>query len=165
MISLKILDVKSFMSSLLIQHVFDDFLLVDLDISTFNNFHLSGYINKSFYTDEEVENLEDREYSRWKEVKPIAFNLVKGSKIPLSFKIVFLLSANNSRNIIEKDGIPIHYTDVNGLFLNVKFENGILNLITGTSLKTFTLDKTLENEWDDYMRKYLKKLSIAVEEN
>lgn len=165
MISLKILDVKSFMSNLLIQEVFDAFLLVDLDISTFNNFHISGYINKSFYSEEELEALKEQEYSKWKQVKPIVFNLVKGNKTPLSFKIVFVASTNVLEKMIEESGIRINPGDVGGLFLNLKFELGVLNLITGTSFKTFTLDKSLEVQWDKYMKNYLTSLSIAYDEN
>lgn len=165
MISLKIVDVKSFMSSLLIQSTFDNFLLMELDIATFNNFHISGYLNKSFYSSDELEILENREYSKWSEVKPYAYNLIKGNKTPLSFKVVLLLSPQNTLNILTKSKINLRSEEVNGLFLNMKYENGELHLITGTSIKTFTLEKSLENEWDLNMKNYLKHFEILFEES
>ncbi|BCN30261.1 DUF5721 family protein [Anaeromicropila herbilytica] len=164
MISLKIADVKAFMSSLLIHETFDNFLLVELDIATFNNFHISGYLNKNFYSTDELELLEDREYSKWSEVKSVAVNLIKGKKTPLSFKVVFLLSKQNIEKILSRGNLNFRLEEINGLFLNMKFENGELRLITGTSLKTFSLDKSLENEWDANMKSFLKHYEIAFEE-
>lgn len=165
MISLNVLDVKSFMSSILVHTVFDNFLLIDLDIATFNNFHISGFLNKTFYTEEEKEVIGEREYSKWGELKPIAFSLIRGNKTPLSFKFVFLLSQSNTEKIRTRSSINLTVEEMGGLFLNVKFENGILNIITGTSMKKFTLDKTLENEWDLDVKKFLSHYEIGFEEN
>ncbi|MDF2588080.1 MAG: hypothetical protein K0S41_1921 [Anaerocolumna sp.] len=165
MISLKVVDIKAFMSSLLVHNVFDNFLVSELDIGTFNQFHISGKINEEFYSSDELEILGDRKYSTWSEVKPIAYTLLKGNKLPLSVKIVFLLSPTNTENVLRKSGLPIQITDINGLFLNIRYEKGILNLITGTSIKTFTMDKSLEHEWDANVKTFLKHYEIAVEEN
>ena len=34
--------------------------------------------------------------------------------------------------------------------------------VTGTSMKQFTMDRTLENEWDENVRKFLRKNGAAV---
>ena len=47
-----------------------------------------------------------------------------------------------------------------GLYLNIRYENGVLSCITGTSLKIFTLDKRLEYEWDETVRRYFKKKQV-----
>jgi hypothetical protein len=164
MVSLKIVDVKAFMSSLLIHATFDNFLLVELDIATFNSFHISGYLNKSFYSSDELEIMDERDYSKWSELKPFALQLIKGNKTPLSFKVVFLLSKQNTEKIMSRSNMNLRMDDINGLFLNMKYENGELRLITGTSLKTFTMDKSLENEWDANMKSFLKHYEIAFEE-
>jgi len=49
---------------------------------------------------------------------------------------------------------------VAGLYLNIRYENGVLSCITGTSLKIFTLDKRLEYEWDETVRRYFKKKQV-----
>src|SRR3546814_16634988 len=85
---------KNFMSNLLMHSIFDNFLLCELDITTFNHFHLSGKLNKEWYTNEELDELE--EYSYWNEIKPFALQIMKGNKTPQSFKIVFILSPENT---------------------------------------------------------------------
>jgi len=164
MISLKIIDVKAFMSTLLLQNVFDNFLLSELDINNYNHFHISGTLNEGFYSAEELELLAGRKYSSWSDIKPIAFSLIKGNKLPLSIKIIFLLSPANAENVLRKSGLSIEPSDINGLFLNVRYEKGNLYLITGTSIKTFTLDKSLEQTWDADMKTFLKHYEIAAEE-
>ena len=52
------------------------------------------------------------------------------------------------------NNIPVNPQDVSALFLNIYYENGALTVTTGTSLKVFTLDKTLEHLWDDTVEKY-----------
>lgn len=162
MISIKALDVKSFMSSLLIHSIFDDFLLCELDIATFNHFHLSGKLIKEWYTNEELEELE--EYSRWTEVKPFAFQIMKGNKTPQFIKIVLQFSLENTLKILEELKLPFSNDDISGLYVNIRYEHDELYLVTGTSLKTFTLDKTLEHEWDSYIKNFLKQNSIPFEE-
>lgn len=47
--------------------------------------------------------------------------------------------------------------DINGLFLNIKFESNKLSCTTGTSLKTFSLDKSVEEAWDRYAAEFLRQ--------
>lgn len=164
MVSLKIIDIKAFMSSLLIQNVFDNFLLSELQIKTYNYFHITGNLNEEYYSKDEIEMLDGRKYSLWSEIKPIAYSLIKGNKLPLSIKIVLLLSPGNTQKVLTKSGAPISESDINGLFLNIRFEKGELRLVTGISTRNFSLDKTLERAWDDDVKLFLKHYEIAVEE-
>ncbi len=164
MISLKIIDIKSFMSSLLIQNIFDNFFVSELYINTFNQFHITGKLNEEYYSSDELEILDGRKYSTWGEMKPIAYSLIKGNKLPLSIKIILLLSPSNTENVLLKSGAAISSDDINGLFLNIRFDKGNLNLVTGTSIKNFSLDKTLERAWDEDLKMFLKHYEIAAEE-
>lgn len=163
MTALRIHDVKSFMSSLLVHNIFDQFLLTELEILTFNHFSIDGRLNLDWYNQEELEDLGSRSYSTWKETKPFAYQLIKGNKTPHSFKIVFLLGFEQLSSLLLDSQITMQSQDVNGLFINVKFENGTLSLITGTSLRMFTLDKTLEHEWDVWVQSFLKQQQIVFE--
>lgn len=165
MISLKIIDVKDFMSKLLISDTFNKFLLSEATITTGNTFIIDGHLNKDFYTTEELEenNLTDQTMSTWEALKPFCFELIKGKKTPLHFKIVFLLSSNNVIKLLEQSSISLSPNDVNGLFLNIKYSNNTLQCITGTSLKLFTLDKSIENEWDSMIQKFFKSHEIPFE--
>lgn len=164
MLSLKILDVKSFMGSLLIQKVFDNFLLSEAEITTFAHFSVEGKLNQNFYTEEEKEELKLGRYARWSEIKPYIFSIIKGNKLPAFIKIVMVLSEENTEKLLLQSGTSFKKEEINGLFLNIRYEKETLLITTGTSVSSFTLDKTLEHYWDDSIRRFLKKENIAAED-
>lgn len=164
MISLKILDVKSFMGSLLIQKVFDNFLLSEAEVTTYAHFSVDGKLNTQFFNEDEKEELNGRKYTRWVDIKPYIFSLIKGNKLPLSIKIVMVLSSENTEKLLLQSGAALHKENVNGLFLNIRYEKENLIITTGTSISTFTLDKTLDYSWDDSVKRFLKKEGIAAED-
>ncbi|KAB1440420.1 DUF5721 family protein [Candidatus Galacturonibacter soehngenii] len=165
MIALKIIDVKDFMSKLLISDTFHRFMLSEATINTYNSFTIDGHINKEYYSKEELEekNLLEQSMSYWETIQPYCFGLIKGKKTPLGFKIVFLLSPSNVEKLLNQTNIGLGVNDINGLFLNIKYNNNEVHCTTGTSLKLFTLDKSLENEWDMMVQKFLKSNEIAFE--
>lgn len=164
MISLKVDDIKGFMSNLLIHKAFDNFYLSELTIHTAGELYISGKLNQDFYTSEELEVLNGRRYATWAENKGFAYSFIKGNKLPLSIKIVFLLSNVNVNEVLNKSGVSLTASNVNGLFLNVRYEQGNLYVITGTSINVFTMDKTLEKTWDEEVKLFLKNNNIAWEE-
>lgn len=165
MIALKIIDVKDFMSKLLISDAFHSFMLSEATINTYNTFTIDGHINKEYYTNDELEenNLMEQSMSYWETIKPYCFGLIKGKKTPLGFKIIFLLSRSNIEKLLNQSNIGLAVNDINGLFLNIKYSNNEVLCVTGTSLKLFTLDKSLENEWDLMVQKFFKSNEIAFE--
>jgi predicted fused transcriptional regulator/phosphomethylpyrimidine kinase len=52
---------------------------------------------------------------------------------------------------------------VQGLYLNIRYNGETLTCITGTSFKTFTMDKTLEHAWDEMTENFFKKKGIDFE--
>ena len=54
--------------------------------------------------------------------------------------------------------------NVFGCFLNFQYKDGKLLLTTGTSLKIFTMDKSLDRVFDEEVRQFLLKNEIAFEE-
>ncbi|NMB43759.1 MAG: hypothetical protein GX995_06480 [Clostridiales bacterium] len=164
MISVRVADVKTFMSELLVRDLFDHFLLSELEIVTSNHFKVSGKLYKEFYSSDELELMQVRDHSFWKEIKPIAFNIIKGSKMPLSMKLVLMLPPPSMQSIVERSNIGLSSSDINGMYLNFIFENGQLICTTGTSVKVFTLDKALDNIWDEMAVSFLKSKDIPVEE-
>lgn len=163
MIALNIADIKGFMEKLLLQNVFDNFLLTELEINTFTKFQIQGRLNRSYYSSDEMEQLHDRSIAKWSEIRPYAFQIVKGNKTPVSFQIVLQLSEENVEKLLHSSGIPMNPGDVTGLYMHLKFEAGHLTIITGTGVKTFTLDKTLDKEWDEMTKKFLKHHEIVFE--
>lgn len=164
MISLKVDDIKGFMSNLLIHKVFDEFYVSEMTINTAIELYISGKLNEDFYSSEELEVLNGRKYSTWAENKGFAYSFIKGNKLPLSIKIVFMLSDSNTEILLKNSGVALSANDVNGLFLNIRYEQGNVYLTTGTSIKVFTMDKTLERTWDEDVKLFLKNNNIACEE-
>lgn len=163
MISLHIADTKSFMGKLLLQNVFDNFLLTEMEINTFTKFTVQGRLNRNYYSTDELEILGDRALVKWSEIKPFAYQLVKGNKTPLSFQIILQLSEENTEKMLLSAGIKISASDISGLYMHLKFEGGILHIITGVGLKTFSLDKTLDLEWDEMVKRFLKHNEVLFE--
>lgn len=162
--SLKIVDVKGFMSKLLIQNVFDAFLVSELTINTFQRFEMNGKLNLDYFSTEEKETLGERTHAKWSEVRPFAYQIVKGNKTPLSFQIGLMLSESAIQSVLTKQGVAIPYQEVSGLYFHIRYENNELHVVTGTGRKTFSLDKSLDYAWDEQAMKYLKHYEIAYEE-
>ena len=163
MIGLSILDIKNFMAGILTGTMFDKFYLRDGEIQTFTEFHLGGYLNRPYFDSEEWEALEGRELCLWSEVKPFAFQLIKGHKLPVRFKLVFQLSDENTRWLLDKHHLPVNPEDIGGLFMNITYDHQKLVCTSGVSYKTFVMDKTLEQCWDYTVCQYFKQNHITVE--
>lgn len=160
MIALKIEEVKTFMAKLLTNTLFDDFILKEMEIQTFTSFYVSGQFYKSFFSKEELEERGDNCSILWKEIRNIAFSVIRGNKTPLSMKIVFQLPKKQSEELVKSLKGKLRLEDVGGLFINIRFEKNELHIITGTAIKNFTLDKTLEQEWDTWVLKFLNSQNI-----
>ena len=163
MIKLSILDIKNFMHGILNGNMFDKFYIVDGEIQTFTEFHLGGYLNRPYFDSEEWDALEGREYCLWSEVKPFAFQIIRGHKLPVKFKFVFQLSKENTRWLIEKHKLAVREEDISGLYMNITYEHQKLECTSGISFKTFIMDKTLEWCWDETVRQYFRQNHISVE--
>ena len=168
--SFEITEVKKFMAALLTDTVFDNFLVTELKMSGAAAWEFDGHRNKEFYDDDEFIALPEKEFVLWSEVRGIVFNMIKGSKQPLLLTITFKLGAKNTERTVMDCGTRIPPENVGGIYLNLRFErenqarqagqrgaSGILQVVTGTSLKSFYMDRSLDNAWDDYAEKFLKK--------
>lgn len=159
----KIKEQKAFMSALLVQDVFDRFAVSEISLLAACRFDIDGHRNGMFYTDEEKQTLPEAEYMLWAELKPYIYQIIKGSKTPHSFRIVFRLTAENTANVVASVGDGTEPEKVGGLFLNLQYEHEQLMVISGTAMKTFTLSKTVEQTWDGYAERFLKKHGIVYE--
>lgn len=165
MIAINIPDRKEFTKALFIGNVFDRFLLSEASITTFCNFSIDGALHRNFYSTEEQGSmrLEERAFSLWKECKPFCFSVIKGTHTPLHFRFVFQLSRRDMEQFLISCGIPMSVDDVFGLFLNITFDGTSLTCTTGTSMRMFTLDKTLDNSWDNWIMSFFKQHGLAAE--
>lgn len=163
MVGLSVVDIKNFMAGILTGNLFDKFYLRDGEILTFTEFHLGGYLNRPYFDTEEWNALNGRELCLWSEIRPFAFQLIKGHKLPVRFKFVFQLSDENTQWLWEKHKLPVKRDDVSGLFMNITYDHQKLICTSGVSYRTFVMDKTLEQCWDDTVCQFFRQSHIAFE--
>ena len=166
MIAWKITNVKQFMGKLLASDTFDLFLLEEASITTYNTFSIDGHQNKDFYTAEEWEDKEIRPYdfSLWKTIRPICFDLIKGTHTPTSFRFVLHLLPEHVASILQKGNTAVTADQVKAFVLNIKYDGSTLTLVTGTAFHSFLMDKTPDQLWDVAIRQFLSKKEISYEE-
>lgn len=162
MVALKVEDMKQFTSGLFIGSLFDNFLVREADIVTFNAFHMDGRIRAGYYTEEEAEEKGIGEYSAWKTVKPVCYSLIKGRRLPGSFQIVLQLGRGQVEHFLASRHLSVRAEQVSGMYVNIRYENGELYCVTGTSINFFTLDKSLDEEWDEAVKGFFRKNGIPV---
>lgn len=161
MIALRAEDVRTFTSKLFVKEDFDQFLVKEIEIVTFNRFTIDGHIRQGYFGEEELEERKIEEFSSWKMLRPICFTLIKGKKLPGSFRIVLQLSPEAVEKFVKNSGLGITESQIQGLYLNIRYEEGVLYCVTGTSLYVFTLDKALETEWDRTVERFMREHDIV----
>jgi hypothetical protein len=132
-LALSILDVKGFMTKLLKEEVFDDLIFKSAIVDTFVRFEVYG----------------SGECATWNRVRGHVFDMIKGEKPPKSMKIILGW---------DVDGAAIE--SAASLFINIYFEGGKINLTTGMSKKTFTLDRSDDERWSNIVKGFLDGAEI-----
>ena len=160
MIALKLPEVKECMSRLLLSDTFDSFLFIEGEIVTFSTFSIDGFLKKDFF---EKDMAPSRTYTLWKDIREYAFSIIKGKRTPLSFQFVLGLSEMNIERLLQQQQLAFQPQDVQGLYLNLKYDGQSLTCVTGTSMKLFTLDKALEEAWDQMVQRFFLKKEISAE--
>lgn len=161
MICVKINNLKDFTSKLFVKDVFDEMYLTGATIRTHSTFQIEGRTNPDFFPDSDSLGLE--EYNSWKMLRPICFEIIKGKQLPCFFKIVLKLSPAQVQRFLQQlpeNVLSIKPADIAGLFVNIKYELGIITLTTGTSLTVFTLDKEPEKQFDQSICQFLTNHDI-----
>ena len=126
------LKAKVCMSHLLLKPTFDTFSLIEGEVTTFNRFQVDGRIHKDFF-DEAFE----KEYSTWGEVRDFFFQV-----------------KDQFEAFLTEHDLTYRPEEIQGLYLNFRYDGLALQCITGTSMNTFTMDKSVEKAWDEYVQKF-----------
>ncbi|MCQ2081532.1 MAG: DUF5721 family protein [Lachnospiraceae bacterium] len=143
---------KNFMKELLVGEKFDDFLLEEATIKTYNTFKIDGRILPEFYEDYEF----GYEFSLWKNMKGICFDLIKGKQVPVGFHFVLQLAPEKVQQILRLGGSTTPADMVKSFTLNIKYQNNEITLVTATAFNTFIMDKTPDALWDNYIEQFLQ---------
>lgn len=147
------------MSQLLLSETFDHFSFIEGEIVTFNTFRIDGRIHREFFDGDESVPA----YSLWKNLRGYCFSLIKGKQTPLRFHFTLSLPPEQTKQAVLSSACGILPEDVKGLYLNIRFDGSRLSCVTGTSFRTFIMDKTLEQYWDRMAAEFFLSRNIAFE--
>lgn len=160
MLSIQITEIKNFMAHLLSRETFDQFYLVEASVKMNISYHLDGHLNHDFFDTDTAEK-PDRDYCLWREARPFVFNIIKGKRLPLGCKIVLGLPKGTITFLIKESQCTFREEEIEGIYLNILYEQKKLTITTGISYRTFSLDKSLEHNVDDHMKKFLRDKKIC----
>lgn len=158
MISIIIDNQKDFTSRLLVKNDFDNLLFINGSIKTFADFSIDGKLNKDYYSSEE--DISDNTYTAWSNYKNICYNMLKGTRKPLSFKFNFIIPSEIVDTFKKEYDLRLEEYFIKYLNLNIRFENGVLSVVTAITSNGFSLDKTAENLYDKFICNYFTNLNI-----
>lgn len=153
------LKTKNFMQHLLLAPTFDSFSFIEGEITTSNTFKVDGFIHKEFFEDPPLE-----EYSLWGDLRDFCFRIIRGKRTPLSFRFILSLPQKDFEKFLSEYGINAFApSDIQGMYINLKYDGINLQCVTGISFKSFIMDKTLENTWDSHIKSFFLKHGIDFE--
>lgn len=161
MLALRMIDQKDFTEKLFLKDIFHRFSFVEASFTTFLTYTIDGLLQKDFFDNE---SRPDRRYCLWKEIQPQCYNIIRGKRTPLHFKIVFQMDNHYMEPLLRQWGVNFRPEDIFGLYLNFQYDGKDMICTTGTSLKVFTLDKTLDHLWDQSVQNFFRKYHIVFQD-
>lgn len=165
MIALKISGLGSFMSRLFSGNTFDSFLLAEGTLQMGVTWQVDGKLNRGFYEKDVWEDPAQRpyDYTSWSEVRPALRDLIRGKKAPVSFQFVLHLKPELMESLLRKEGDNELLSCVGAFVLTIRYKDGEVILLTGISMKSFTINKNADILWDKVIRRFLQSKEIAFE--
>jgi hypothetical protein len=158
MLVLNIEDIKGFMNKLLSSEAWDSFRLYEAEVKNAAFLQIDGKLNPDFFDNQE--EMQGQTYIAWKDIKGVFYQAIRGKRLPLSFKLIFMPEESVMERVIAESGLSIQRSEVAALNLNVYYERGSLRLTTGSALKIFTMDKSLDYAWEACVKTFLKQMEI-----
>lgn len=140
---------KEFMYKLLKSDLFESFEVREVVSHTAFKLVIDGKRNKDYFND--MDNDPDRVYSEylsWGEMRKHVYELMQGHKLPTYFKIVLSTKLDKTTQLSP---------DASTFYLNITFKDNQITCSTGTAYKTFTLDKSADQIWDERIKQFLFK--------
>ena len=167
MLALQFTQTKNFMERLLLSPAFDCFLLSEATITTATTISIDGHFHPDFYPEEETEKTvptrADRGLIYWEQLRPICFQLIRGRHTPLSFSFIFCPDTTHMQKLVTDAALSFRPEDVRALFLNIRYDNGMLSCTTATSMNLFTLDRSLEEAWEKAVKDFFLRQEFSFE--
>jgi len=150
-------DVKVFMNTLLTSEVFDFLEVRGVDITTLTHFNISG--QKLLAEATEAADDEDKPkkaiYCKWHEIRPFVLSIIKGGVRPRYIKIIFSMDPGEARSLHENGA---------AMYINLQFNGEEIYFTSATAQLKFSLDKSLDHIWEEYLTEFFKLNGIKVKE-
>lgn len=159
--SIRITNQKDFTAKLFTLDTFDTLLLDSAIFHVYSDFVIDGRVNQAYFDNEEEAAGAIR--LSWARFRPVCFQIIKGSKKPVGFKLVFLMDQDFCKSLERQENLSLARLSVNNLFFNVRYEAGVIMCTTGVSITSFSLDKTAEHSFDKYICTFLNEKEIEYE--
>ena len=140
----EITDIKAYLNELFAGERFESFYLYELRCRSDVDYYVSG--KKS--------SPEEAEYAEWGALRKKLLAVIGTEELPKTMKLVLMFNRDNITRLIEMNNIPLSPESVGGLFININLDQNGMSVTAGTSIKEFTMDKTLEHTWDSTVEKY-----------
>ena len=158
MIAIRLPELKPFTAQLFLQNTFHPFLVCEASFQTGCGYVIDGKRNAEYYGPDDA--LEEA-YVSWEELRPVCFQIIRGSRLPLQFKIVLRTPKAFPEKLAASAGADFSPEQVEAFHLIIQYRDGKITCTTGTSFALFTLDKTADQLWDRYVLQFLDRHKIA----
>ncbi|MBR1866842.1 MAG: hypothetical protein IJ801_10120 [Lachnospiraceae bacterium] len=161
--TIEILDIKPFMQLLLQTDELDAYELVSAQLRTDMFYTLDGHIQPEFFSPQEKDELQltDLVYLPWQFAKERMFALIRGKKTPSLLRIILKSNNRHIHSLLCATHSSLQPQDIDGMFLNILFQDKHLHITCGISYHIFTQDKTLEDEFTQQTLALLRSRQIT----
>ena len=150
-------EVKTFMNRLIREDIFDSFEVRGAEMALSTRISINGALEPPASDENADTNPESKpknpSYIAWEALRPLIFAIIKTGEKPKQIKIVFSYKAQDIKEI---------HQNAAALFLNMIYENDTVSFTTATSQKEFSLDKSLDGSWDEWVRGFFVENKITV---
>ena len=163
MIALQIQDKKKMLQVLLESTSFDTFLMQEVSVIRDSSLFLEGRIHPEYQVQQDPVQTEGADFVPWHNIRALLASYI-GKEFPLSFKFVLQAPAAYTQNLLKNAAFTGDPSTVKGLILTFRYEQEHLTCLTGISLTTFSMDKSIETLWDQGIKKALANMQIGFEE-
>ena len=134
--------VRGFMNRLLKEELFDAFEVRSVEINALTRVDVSGELSG-----------DSRTFATWAQLRPLVVAIIKNHQMPRYLKIIFSYAAETVSSI---------HQNASALFLNLVYESGGLHFTAATAQKLFSLDKSLDEEWEKYVNSFFSRNGVPV---
>ena len=148
-------DVKGFMNRLLREDILDQFEVRGVEMALSTRININGALEAPTPEDDTEPEAKPRSlgYATWESLRPLIFAIIKTGAKPKQIKIVFSYKSSDAKEI---------HQNAAALFLNMVYEGDAVSFTTATAQKEFSLEKSLDDSWDEWVRGFFVRKGIVV---